>query len=205
METEKSREQPSAPLPDAGRPPGGDGRPEPLAIILEGRRAAGCDAPFIPRTGGPDRMDADRRQYLCVTIGGEGCAIRITEIREIVRPRPVTEIPGAPPFLPGVISLRGTIIPLLDTALRLGVRRPRPAGRERVVVVTGPAGLTGLLVERVSQVVRIADDTTREPGTVVRGIKREFVAGTGKSGDRTLLLLDVVRIADVTPRPGDGP
>lgn len=192
MDTENDRAQLSVPVRERRSPP------DPLTIILERRRAAGCEPPFAPERSGQGGDDVERLQYLGVIVAGVSCGIRIAEIREIIRARPVTEVPGAPPFLPGVISLRGTIIPVLNTALRLGLP-PFPARGGRLVVITAPTGPVALLVDRVSRVVPL---TLASGGAeaLAPGIGGECVAGIGRNGEQTFLLLDVERVADISPQ-----
>jgi purine-binding chemotaxis protein CheW len=88
-------------------------------------------------------------------VGDEEYVLDIRRIREIIHPLPVTAVPRAPVWMEGVIDLRGEVMPLLDVRKRLGLP-PRSGGRRAKVLVVNVAGrVLGLLVDAVSEVVRI--------------------------------------------------
>jgi purine-binding chemotaxis protein CheW len=171
---------------------------DPIEIILAGRQAAGCDddqhlaTPEQART-----VVEDYEEFLCIRVSNEIYGINIMQIKEIIKPREVTEVPRSPSFVSGVISLRGVIIPILDMLDRLGLRRESVTGRERVVVVRHGEAFTGLLVDEVIQVVRIAKTSFEPAPAVLDGIDREFVTGIGRSDNRMIILLNLDTIADI--------
>ncbi len=170
---------------------------DPIEAILAGREAAGCgDEP----DASPEQAAAeveDFEEFLCFRVSDEIYGINIMQIKEIIKPREVTEVPRAPSFVSGVISLRGVIIPILDMPDRLGLRRGATTGRERVVVVRHGEAFTGLLVDEVIQVVRIVKNSVEPAPAVLEEINREFVAGIGRSEDRMIILLNLDTIADI--------
>src|SRR5574341_1111267 len=94
---------------------------DPLAVLLAGRAAAGA---VVETAAAPDSeasADVDGSQkYLCFRVAAEEYAISLMDIKEIIKPRQVTEVPHAPGFIKGIISLRGAIIPIVDMRLRMG-------------------------------------------------------------------------------------
>jgi purine-binding chemotaxis protein CheW len=149
---------------------------------------------------------ADKEEVLCFSISGETFGINIMQIKEILKPRPVTEVPRAPSFVSGVISLRGVILPVLDLHDRLGLEHPATSGRERLVVVkTGQDGdLAGLLVDQVLQVVRIPGAIEPAPPNLA-GIDRDFVVGIGRADNRIVFLLNPGRLVDLHLSKGAQP
>jgi purine-binding chemotaxis protein CheW len=93
---------------------------------------------------------------LCAfVVGDEEYVIDIRRIREIVQPLPVVAVPRAPEWMDGVVNLRGEVVPVLDVRRRLGLP-PRPPSRRTKVLVVHVAGrLLALVVDAVSEVVRI--------------------------------------------------
>jgi purine-binding chemotaxis protein CheW len=186
--------QPSEPV----RLPRRSGPFDPIEAILAGRVAAGCnDEPDVPATEQAGPPVAAFEKFLCFRVSDEIYGINIMQIKEIIKPREVTEVPRAPSFVSGVISLRGVIIPILDMLDRLGLKRGMATGRERVVVVKHGAGFSGLLVDEVIQVVRIAKDSFEPAPAVLEAINREFVAAIGRSDGRMIILLNLDTIADI--------
>jgi len=143
-------------------------------------------------------------EYLAFSLGQEHYGIAITSVREIVRVPPLTEVPRATPDLLGVMNLRGEILPVYDLRLRLRLSASpaKVAGAEaaegalpraaRVLVLRGgDRGDVGVLVDGVSEVVRIPEGEL-EPapaGTT----ERDCIVGLGRVGEQLCILLDLER------------
>jgi purine-binding chemotaxis protein CheW len=171
---------------------------DPLEVILAGREIAGCGENQSPLS--EVRADAEKEQYqefLCFKVSNEVYGVNIMDIKELIKPRDVTEVPRAPSFVSGIISLRGVIIPIIDMPDRLGLARETITGRERVIVVRHGSAFSGLLVDEIIQVVRIATDSIEVAPPVLDGIDRDFVTGIGRSGDRMIILLNLNNIIDI--------
>ncbi|ABB32534.1 CheW protein [Geobacter metallireducens RCH3] len=171
---------------------------DPLTVILEGRKSALVDEVL------PVEDDADlpvqassSLEILCFRVADEIYGIDIMELKEIIKPRETTEVPHAPPFIAGVLSLRGIIIPVFALRERLGLCREEGGGKERIIVVKKGDGLCGILVDEVTQVVRIAADTVEQPPAVLDGIDREFVSGIGRHDGKIVIMLAMEKVLDV--------
>ena len=133
-------------------------------------------------------------QLATFIVGGEEYAVDIRRIREIIKPREATEVPRAPDFVTGIISVRGTIIPVIDLRRRLRLDPPRwPLGRDaRILIVTRADESFGLFVDEVRQVVRMRDADVEPPSAMISGATTEFIAGIGRPyRDRLLILLEL--------------
>lgn len=173
---------------------------DPLAVLLQGRERAGCDEDaFLSPTLSMEVDDRDVQELLCFKVATEEYALNIMDIKEIIKPREVTEVPRVPSFVSGVLSLRGIIIPVFNMRVRLGLVGGTSSGKERIIVVkTGENGFCGILVDEVIQVVRIDSKDLEPPPTVLEGIDRDFVNGIGRFSGRMLILLNMEKILDVT-------
>lgn len=170
----------------------------PLEAILAGRSAAGCDAESTDADDiTPEASAESSREFLCFRVSDEIYGIDIMEIKEIIKPGNVTEVPRAPAFVSGILSLRGVIIPVIDMRIRLGLARSGQAGKERVIVVKNKNSLSGLLVDDVIQVVRVKTDSFEAAPHVIDGIKRDFINGIGRSDDRLIIIVNVEHSADI--------
>lgn len=171
----------------------------PLDAILAGREAAGCDEELPLVAVDQEQAETETYQeFLCFRVSDEIYGIDIMDIKELIKPREVTEIPRAPSFVSGVISLRGTIIPIIDMLERLGLARGAATGRERVVVVRHGESFSGLLVDEIIQVVRIPMECLENTPTVLEGIDRDFVSGIGRADGRMIIILNLANIADIS-------
>lgn len=170
----------------------------PLEAILAGRTAAGCDDESILADDVTSEIVAESSiEFLCFRVSDEIYGINIMDIKEIIKPREVTEVPRAPIFVSGVLSLRGTIIPIIDMRVRLGLAREEPTGKERVIVIKNSDSFSGLLVDEVIQVVKIQLDAFESAPTVLDGIDRDFISGIGRSDGRLIIILNLEHIADI--------
>lgn len=171
---------------------------DPLAVILEGRKAALVDEVLPAEADAEAPLETvSSLEILCFRVADEIYGVDIMELKEIIKPRETTEVPHAPPFIAGVISLRGIIIPVFVLRERLGLSREGGGGKERIVVVKKGEGLCGILVDEVTQVVRIAADTVEHPPAVLDGIDREFVSGIGRHDGNIVILLAMEKVLDV--------
>jgi purine-binding chemotaxis protein CheW len=183
---------PSAPVPATKKSAGYN----PIETILSGRESASAS-----ETHQDSQADScapeDVEEYLCFRVAQEVYAISIMSIKEIIKPRDVTEVPRMPAFISGVISLRGVIIPVMDMRLRLSLPVSATGGKERIIVLRRDSGFCGVLVDEVIQVARIKKSDLEEPPTVLDGIDRDFVKGLGHFDTRMLILLNLATILDI--------
>lgn len=169
---------------------------DPAAVILRGRQSSA----LIEDGAVGEEPDAATLELLCFRVAGEEYAIDIMNIKEIIKPREVTEVPRVPAFVRGILSLRGNIIPVFDMRARLGMPAATPSEHERIVVVNRQGSFCGVLVDEVVQVVRLAVAGIEPPPVVLEGIDREFVLGIGQVAGRMLILLDMETVLDVNNR-----
>ena len=126
-----------------------------------------------------DRRADFQREVLTFLLGVEEYALDIVRIREILRLRPVTEVPRAPSFVLGVLSVRGEVMPVIDLRRRMGMPPQEPTKDTRVLIGVQKDEPCGLLVDAVRQVVRMRDEDIEPPPPSVGGTS-EFVAGIGR-------------------------
>jgi purine-binding chemotaxis protein CheW len=171
---------------------------DPLAEILAGREAAGCaeNLPLVSEAHA-DSEQVSYQEFLCFKVSDEVYGIDIMDIKELIKPREVTEVPRTPSFVSGIISLRGVIIPIIDMLDRLGLARETVTGRERVIVVRQGESFSGLMVDEIIKVVRIVKDDIEAAPPVLEGIDRDFVSGIGRADGRMIILLNLSNITDI--------
>lgn len=130
------------------------------------------------------------------SVGKEEFCVDILKVQEIIRMMEITKIPNAPEFVEGVINLRGKVIPIVDFGKRcnLSVTPEDEESQKRIVVAAVGEKTVGLVVGRVSQVIKLDEEQISSPPDVVRGGNSEFISGVGKSGDKLLILLDLDRL-----------
>jgi purine-binding chemotaxis protein CheW len=140
---------------------------------------------------------ADQLELLTFVIAGEQYAVDIERIVEIVTPRPVTRVPNADSSVVGIISLRGTIVTLVDVRRKL--RHPaagEASADTRIVVIDLAHEMVGFIVDRVLRVVKAASGTI-EPHPVVHATELDdSIRGVFRPGGALTILLDLDKLLD---------
>lgn len=135
-------------------------------------------------------------ETLAVRLANEEYLVPIDQVREVLRLRETTPVPHAPEHAPGVISLRGDMLPVIDLAKRLGIQAGARDEKSRIVVVGIDDEDAGLIVDRVSGVVRFpADALGPAPETVDKGGGAEYLKGIIRKEGKLYILLDIVKVA----------
>ncbi len=135
------------------------------------------------------------RQYLAFVLGQETFAMEIRSIKEVIQYGDLTQVPMMPDFVRGVINLRGSVVPVLDLAVRFG-RAPSPVARRTCVVVLevehlGEALVLGIIVDQVRAVLDIGAADIEPPPAFGSSLRTDFLAGIGKVEGEFVIILDV--------------
>lgn len=146
-----------------------------------------------------EAIAAEQLQYLTFSLGEEMFAIGILSIREIIEYGQITEVPMAPPFIRGVINLRGAVVPVIDLSIRFGRTSGEITKRTCIVIIEVAAEgqqhhSMGIVVDSVSEVLEINPADIEPPPTFGSRIRNDFISGMGKVGGRFVVLLEVDRI-----------
>jgi purine-binding chemotaxis protein CheW len=144
-----------------------------------------------------ETLAADVAELLTFVIAGENYAVAIENIVEIVTPRPVTRIPNADDTIVGIISLRGTIVTLLDVRRKLRHPPASASGADTRIVVLEHRGETvGFEVDRVLRVVKTAAGAI-EPHPVVHSSELDdAIRGVFRQANALTILLDLDKLLD---------
>ncbi|MDY6848301.1 MAG: chemotaxis protein CheW [Geoalkalibacter sp.] len=141
-------------------------------------------------TGGDQGSEA-RREWLTFSLGNEEYALDIEGVVEIIKPRSISPIPRVPGFILGIMSLRGVILPVFDLKQRLKLGQVAEDPANRVVVCQVGDRIAGLLVDNISQVVRLAERNIEPPPSLMPDLDVELVAGVGRYQGHFLILLNL--------------
>jgi purine-binding chemotaxis protein CheW len=144
--------------------------------------------------------DSQILQLVTFTLDNEEFGVDILKVQEINKMIDITRIPNSPPFVEGVINLRGKIIPIVDLRKRLGFEDKASDKSTRIIVVELDGVVLGFIVDSVSEVLRISDSTVEPPPSLVNGIESEYIQGVGKLENRLLILLDLRKIFNASDR-----
>ena len=129
----------------------------------------------------------------------EHYAIEVSKIKEIVRiPESITRVPNAPAYVCGVINLRGTVIPVMDIAVKMNRGKIERRGESRIVVIEEEDIVFGILVDSVREVRTVNVDQIESAESIDSVISKEYLQGIVRTEDGDLIvLLDVASIFDI--------
>ncbi len=138
---------------------------------------------------------ADLRQYLSFELAGSTYAVPILRVREILQIEAVTRIPSVPVSIRGVINLRGSVVPVVDLARKLGLRETPVTRRTCILIVETGAGrdesVGGILADSVSEVVELSPSDIEPVPSFGTEVRADDLLGVGKIGKGFVLLLDL--------------
>ena len=169
------------------------------------------------------QIAVEQTQYLTFSLAGEEYAIGILRVREILEYDTVTTVPQTPPSIRGVINLRGSVVPVVDLAVKFGLPATPLTKRTCIVIVevdlAGQRTVMGLLADAVSQVMDLTAGDIEPPPPFGTAVKVDYLQGMGKVGKKFVLILNVDHVlsapellaaeavagapesAETTPRP----
>jgi len=133
-------------------------------------------------------------QLVGFCLGDEEYGFEIQRVQEINRIVEITRVPRTPDFVMGVINLRGKVIPVINLRQRFGLISKEADKDTRIVVVEIQNKILGIMVDAVSEVLRIPASTIEPPPDIVTGVDAEYIEGIAKLPERLLILLDLDKI-----------
>ncbi len=163
-----------------------------------------------PRSGDPDPRESqgeyggsrrgeqvgrDLEKYLTYMLGREMFALPILCIKEILEYEAPTDVPMMPPFVRGIVNLRGAVVPVIDLAQRFG-RESSPTTKKTCIVIVETqvdeeAHVFGVMVDAVNEVLEIPDAEIEAAPAFGAAVRTDFIQGMGKVNGRFVIILNV--------------
>ena len=136
----------------------------------------------------------NRRELISFRIGEQEFCVDIMAVREIRGWTPATPLPHSPPYVRGVINLRGAVLPIIDLSSRLGLGATEPEARHVIIVCRINNQMVGLLVDAVSDILTVTDDLIQPTPDVGCEQVRTFVKGIMAVDGRMISLISLDRV-----------
>lgn len=133
-------------------------------------------------------------QLVVFQLEGETYGVDINHVQEIIRMQSITQIPRTPAFIEGVINLRGRIIPVIDLHKRFDLTQTEITNNTRIMVVELGQVTVGMIVDSVSEVLRLPATSIEPPPPMISGIDVAYLKGVGKWKEGLIILLDLDRV-----------
>lgn len=135
-----------------------------------------------------------RERYLTFHLGDEQYGIAIDKIQEIIAMMKVTSVPKTSSFMRGVINLRGSIIPIIDTRLRFNMEHREPDMHTAIIIVEVEKVNIGLIVDRVEEVASIDSANLGEPPKFGNQVDANFICNVAQIEENVVMILDVLKL-----------
>ena len=133
-------------------------------------------------------------QLVTFTLNDEEYAVDILSVQEINRITEITQVPNSPDFVDGVINLRGKVIPVINMRKKFGLNDKASDDTSRVIIMDIQGVTNGLLVDSVSEVLRIPSNIVEPPPPLSSSTHSKFIKGIAKMENRLIVLIDINKL-----------
>ncbi|MFO1475282.1 MAG: chemotaxis protein CheW [Verrucomicrobiota bacterium] len=137
-------------------------------------------------------------QYITFKLGHEIFAINVAQVREVLELSQITKVPTAPPYMRGVVNVRGKAIPVVDLRLKFGLPPAGDTVNSRIVVMEldlgGEATVVGGIADSVHEVIELEPGQINPPPRIAMRWRTELISGMGRRGDDFIIILDINKV-----------
>ncbi len=142
--------------------------------------------------------DTTTLQYLTFALGEEVFALETGSVREVIELVPVTRIPKTPPFMRGVINLRGHAVPVVDLRVKFDMPTTHDTVNTCIIIVDveveGENCSMGAIVDSVREVFEMSSDQINPPPRMGTSVRADFIRGMGKQNEEFIMILDIGKV-----------
>lgn len=143
-------------------------------------------------------VGAGADSYVLCELAGATYAIRSDDIEHLEMVGHVTPVPNAPPFVDGVTSVRGRVVPVINLRAKFGFERHEANLRTRLIVVRSSGRSVGLLVDTAREFANISESSVQPPPDGLADLSTRYLRGMAHLGERLVLVLDIQELIRVT-------
>ncbi len=145
-----------------------------------------------------DNSSAASKRYLVFRLGDEEYGIDINKITTIIeKDMNIARVPKLPPFLKGVINLRGEIVPVISLRLKFDLTDDVFDAETRIIIVKMDEISAGLIVDSVVEVIELDEESTESIANIAGDLSVDYITGVGKAGDRIITLLNLEHLVSL--------
>ncbi len=133
-------------------------------------------------------------EYVTFTLGDEEYVVQMGNVQEIISYRGFTKLPNVAEFVPGVLNLRGTVVPVIDLRVKFGMPSPDYDKYTVIIIVEVAGGLMGVVVDEVTDVIEMAPSELRPAPKLSGKVSEKFIRGMAEKNGKFLILLDIALV-----------
>jgi purine-binding chemotaxis protein CheW len=140
------------------------------------------------------------KQMVVFELGNEFYGVDIAAVEGIIKMQAITKMPQAPAFVEGITNLRGSVVPVIDLRTRFGLPRQEASKETRIITIVMDGTKIGMVVDGVSEVLSVPDDSIEPPPPMVTTVNSAFIKGIAKMTDRLVIILDLGKVLTTEER-----
>lgn len=133
-------------------------------------------------------------QLVILGLANEHYGVDIGAVESIIKLQPITAVSHAPRFVEGITNLRGAALPVIDLRKRFGLPAEKTTKETRILVIEMDGTPTGMMVDAVTEVLRVPEEAIEPPSPIVLTADSAFITGIARMGERLIILLDLNKV-----------
>lgn len=133
-------------------------------------------------------------QWVTFYLADEKYGVPVSQVREVLRYSEITPVPGAPDYVIGIINLRGNVVTVLDTRKRFALPPVEVDDSTRVVIIEVEEQVVGILVDQVSEVMRLGNGEVETAPNVGNDESSKYIQGVASRDGNLLILVDLHKL-----------
>lgn len=133
-------------------------------------------------------------QWVTFRLCGETYGINVMQVQEVLRYTEIAPVPGAPPYVLGIINLRGNVVTVIDTRHRFGLEPGEVTDNTRIVIIEADKHVVGILVDSVAEVVYLRQSEIETAPNVGNDDSAKFIQGVCHKNDELLILIELDKL-----------
>lgn len=144
-----------------------------------------------------DNHGEELLQLVSFKLGDEEFGVDILKVQEINRLMEITQVPESPPFIEGVVNLRGNVIPVVSLRTKFHLPKREDDKDSRIIVLEVNGNTIGFTVDAVEEVLRIPTNTIEPAPELVGNVQKKYISGIAKLENRLLIFLDLNKVLTI--------
>lgn len=137
------------------------------------------------------------QQLVVFELSNELYGINIAMVESIIKVQAITKLPQTPTYVKGVTNLRGSVLPVIDLRTRFALNEKEDSRQTRIMIVTLGSVKAGIIVDGVSEVLRISDESIEPLPPMVNSVDSAFLKGIVRLEDRLIILLELSKVLNL--------
>jgi purine-binding chemotaxis protein CheW len=137
------------------------------------------------------------QQLVVFELANEFYGINIAMVESIIKVQTITQLPQTPPYVKGVTNLRGSVLPVIDLRTRFALDTKEDTRQTRIMIVTMGSIKAGIVVDAVSEVLRVSDETIEPLPPMINSIDSAFLKGIVRLENRLIILLELSKVLNL--------